>query len=110
MPEFGGPRLEARHGYARSQTGLVRFGFDGEARSSASSDGLLYGVGAGYDVALRGRLSRVVLGVEAGVDWTDLETDLVFRNFGELGDLRGPMTSAGKSKPVAGSACVWVDR
>lgn len=61
--DFTGPRIEARLGFDR---------FGGSVTSSTATardhrDGVAYGVGAGYDIAVPG-YSSLIVGVEANVD------------------------------------------
>ncbi|MFC4295706.1 outer membrane protein [Novosphingobium tardum] len=75
---FTGPRVEAILGYDKTQAGSS---VDNDTTSSddQSVDGLLYGIGAGYDVAVGG----VVLGVEG--EYTDSTAKTGYDN----GDFEG---------------------
>lgn len=68
---FTGFRVEGHLGYDRPNIELNRFDFDPTVVTSdeVEGDGLLYGVGVGYDFDFGG----VVAGVEAGIDWTTAE-------------------------------------
>jgi outer membrane immunogenic protein len=63
VPTFTGPRVEGILGYDHTGAGSTVDNDNG--RDDQSIDGLLYGVGAGYDV----NLGSAVVGVEG--EWTD---------------------------------------
>jgi outer membrane immunogenic protein len=62
--DFTGPRLEVHAGWDRLRAESPAFKLDDRR------DGIVYGVAAGYDVALG---SRVIAGIEAAFDLSDVE-------------------------------------
>lgn len=62
--DFTGPRIEAHAGWDRLGVDSSAFNLDDER------DGIVYGVAAGYDVALG---SNLIAGLEASVDLSDVE-------------------------------------
>lgn len=60
-PTFTGPRIEAHLGYDRLGTN----------NATGNIDGVMYGVGAGYDYAIGGAL----VGVEVNADFSNIDED-----------------------------------
>lgn len=77
-PDFTGPRIEALFGYDINQAGSS-IDDDTNIDNDESAEGLLYGVGIGYDMNLGG----AVVGIEG--EFTDSSADTDFEN----GDFEG---------------------